>query len=317
MNTITPSGFDIIGDLHGHYTLLLRLLRQLGYEQRGTSWRHPAGRQAIFVGDLIDRGPQQVECVRCVRAMVETGDAHCILGNHEYNAILHRLGWRQLKSTDPHHSFLEQAPRGSRAYDECLDWFWQLPAFLHFGNFGVIHACWDERAIHTLRVLGMGADGLITARLYSLAGKGKNAPAGTDEHAAYDALENILKGWEMELPDGVQFVDADGTPRHTIRTRWWDGSAHTWRQAVFTDGDAPRSIPDTPLPGNAFQPIALSMPTFIGHYWRRPTPKPTLLSPLLACVDYSAGAGGPLAAYRWNAGDTPPLRAERLSLIRP
>lgn len=76
-----------------------------------------------------------------------------------------------------------------------------------------------------------------------------------------------------------------------------------------------KCIPDTALPDNTFQPIALPMPVFIGHYWRRPTPQPALLSPLLACVDYSAGAGGPLAAYRWNAGDTPPLRAERFVLV--
>ncbi len=58
------SGYDVIGDVHGHADKLEHLLRQLGYaetpqpqHQRGQSlWSHP-GRQAIFIGDLIDRGP--------------------------------------------------------------------------------------------------------------------------------------------------------------------------------------------------------------------------------------------------------------------
>ena len=49
-------------------------------------WAHDE-RQAIFVGDLIDRGPEQIESVRIAQTMVEAGSAQIVLGNHEFNAI--------------------------------------------------------------------------------------------------------------------------------------------------------------------------------------------------------------------------------------
>lgn len=79
-------GFDIIGDIHGQYDALEALLGRLGYAKSGGVWRH-SERKAIFVGDLIDRGPQQRKVMDTVRAMTENGSAYCILGNHEFNAI--------------------------------------------------------------------------------------------------------------------------------------------------------------------------------------------------------------------------------------
>ena len=78
--------FDVIGDVHGEFDKLVELLAHLGYSESDGVWAHPS-RTAIFVGDLIDRGPKQLETVHLVRAMVESGGAQCILGNHEFNAI--------------------------------------------------------------------------------------------------------------------------------------------------------------------------------------------------------------------------------------
>lgn len=78
--------YDIIGDIHGHADALCALLAKLGYQKRAGEFRHPE-RQAIFVGDFIDRGPQQLETVQLVRRMVDAGNALAIMGNHELNAI--------------------------------------------------------------------------------------------------------------------------------------------------------------------------------------------------------------------------------------
>jgi protein phosphatase len=79
--------FDIIGDIHGCYDELAALLRKLGYEldDSGSPPRcqHPAGRKAVFLGDLIDRGPKIVEVLQLVMAMVGQGSALCVPGNHE------------------------------------------------------------------------------------------------------------------------------------------------------------------------------------------------------------------------------------------
>ena len=80
------TSYDVIGDVHGFADKLTGLLRQMGYVERNGAWRH-AGRQAVFVGDVIDRGPQQLETIRIVRNMVDAGTAQMALGNHEFNAV--------------------------------------------------------------------------------------------------------------------------------------------------------------------------------------------------------------------------------------
>ena len=71
--------FDIIGDIHGCSAELDALLGKLGY----TDGVHPEGRTAVFVGDLVDRGPDSPGVLRRVMAMVRSGNALCVPGNHE------------------------------------------------------------------------------------------------------------------------------------------------------------------------------------------------------------------------------------------
>ncbi|MFD8390658.1 polynucleotide kinase-phosphatase [Streptomyces sp. NPDC059680] len=71
--------FDIIGDIHGCSAELESLLVKLGY----ADGVHPDGRTAVFVGDLVDRGPDTPGVLRRVMSMVETGNALCVPGNHE------------------------------------------------------------------------------------------------------------------------------------------------------------------------------------------------------------------------------------------
>jgi protein phosphatase len=71
--------FDIIGDVHGCSTELEALLGKLGY----VDGVHPEGRTAVFVGDLVDRGPDTPGVLRRVMEMVRSGHALCVPGNHE------------------------------------------------------------------------------------------------------------------------------------------------------------------------------------------------------------------------------------------
>ncbi|MEU7425583.1 polynucleotide kinase-phosphatase [Streptomyces sp. NPDC040750] len=80
--------FDIIGDIHGCASELESLLAKLGYED-GV---HPQGRTAVFVGDLVDRGPDSPGVLRRVMAMVKSGDALCVPGNHENKYGRHLKG---------------------------------------------------------------------------------------------------------------------------------------------------------------------------------------------------------------------------------
>jgi len=88
--------WDVIGDVHGCFDELRVLLGRLGYsvrdEQGRTHATPPPGRCAVFLGDLIDRGPRIPEVVELVMDMVSEGSATCLRGNHEHQLLLHLDG---------------------------------------------------------------------------------------------------------------------------------------------------------------------------------------------------------------------------------
>ncbi|MBM9507328.1 polynucleotide kinase-phosphatase [Actinacidiphila acididurans] len=86
--------FDIIGDVHGCAAELDTLLGKLGY----ADGRHPQGRTAVFLGDLVDRGPDTPAVLRRVMSMVEAGTALCVPGNHE-NKLGRHLKGRRVQAT--------------------------------------------------------------------------------------------------------------------------------------------------------------------------------------------------------------------------
>jgi protein phosphatase len=91
--------FDIIGDLHGCFDELRLLLEQLGYEIGGDfQLTPPAGRKAVFLGDLVDRGPKVSEVLKLVMNAVESGAALCVPGNHDVK-LLRKLRGRDVKLT--------------------------------------------------------------------------------------------------------------------------------------------------------------------------------------------------------------------------
>ncbi|MBC6417564.1 MAG: polynucleotide kinase-phosphatase [Prochloron sp. SP5CPC1] len=89
--------FDIIGDIHGCYDELEALLQNLGYQitahpNPGSGWygpvyHHSEGRKAVFLGDLVDRGPKILATLKLVRNMVELGSALCVPGNHDMKLV--------------------------------------------------------------------------------------------------------------------------------------------------------------------------------------------------------------------------------------
>jgi hypothetical protein len=130
---------NVIGDIHGQYDELVALLLHLGYSENAGTWRCE-GRTAIFLGDLIDRGPKQLATIDLVRRMVDVGSARCIMGNHEFNAIAwvtpdperpgkflrdhHKPGNRE-----QHQAFLDVV-EGTHLQREITDWFRTLPLWL-------------------------------------------------------------------------------------------------------------------------------------------------------------------------------------------
>jgi polynucleotide kinase-phosphatase len=85
--------FDVIGDVHGCRAELEELLGTLGYmlerdaNGRAAGAAHPEGRRAVFVGDLVDRGPDTPGVLQLVMGMVDAGTALCVRGNHEQKLV--------------------------------------------------------------------------------------------------------------------------------------------------------------------------------------------------------------------------------------
>lgn len=94
--------FDIIGDVHGCFDEMNSLLQQLGYaiEAEGAHYRviPPDGRRAVFIGDLVDRGPKIPEVLRLVMGMIKAGTAFCVPGNHDVK-LMRKLRGKDVKIT--------------------------------------------------------------------------------------------------------------------------------------------------------------------------------------------------------------------------
>ena len=200
---------DIIGDVHGQHDKLAALLQTLGYRETMHAWRHPE-RTAIFVGDLIDHGPRQVDTLKLVRGMVDAGAAMAILGDHEFDAIAwatpdperpHKRLRRhdQAGSRERHRAFLDEVA-GKPLHREIVAWFKTLPLWLDLCGIRVVHARWCDDHMTALRPL-LGKDGAITDELL--------VHANRNDNPAHAAIEALCRGREVDSPDAA--------PR-----RWWE-----------------------------------------------------------------------------------------------
>ena len=307
------TGYDVIGDVHGHADALTELLRSMGYAERHGAWRHQS-RRAVFVGDIIDRGPQQLETIDIVRRMVDAGTAQIVLGNHEFNAVGYatsderggHLRPRSKKNRKQHAAFIAAVGLDSPLHRELVDWFRTIPLWLELDGLRVIHACWSEPDLDHMRERVSGADSLETDLVVD---------ASTDGHRAFAAVETLLKGPEIRLPDGITYRDKGNHTRTNVRLKWWDSTATTWRSLLSPDhtvldrdGNVVDGLPDEPIPPELLRHVDGNVPVIFGHYWFQPPL--AVANPLALCVDYSAGKGGPLAAYRFDG--EPELRADNL-----
>ncbi|WP_369375690.1 polynucleotide kinase-phosphatase [Streptomyces sp. cg36] len=110
--------FDIIGDIHGCRSELETLLAKLGY----VDGAHPEGRTAVFVGDLVDRGPDSPGVLRRVMKMVADGNALCVPGNHE-NKLGRYLGGKKVQRTHGLAETIEQLEKEDDGFKEQVKQF--------------------------------------------------------------------------------------------------------------------------------------------------------------------------------------------------
>lgn len=292
---------DIIPDIHGQAEKLRVALKNLGWRRNGTTWLHAEpNRQIVFLGDFIDRGPENAAVIRIVRELMDAGRAQAIMGNHELNALhFHTADPETGDPLRPHHdgnlaqheSFLNEFPLGASHTQDVLNWMRGLPLFIETEEFRAVHAAWIQPAIDDL--IQHTGTGVLTPEQLIWAGRKGSM--------FYDLVEAIAKGPEARLPHPYFFKDKNGKVRHHVRMKWWSGDAKSWRQIAMSVPDVSQ-LPDNPLPDNVFATIYPEgdKPVFFGHYWM--SGEPELQSANALCLDYSAGTDGPLVTYSHVAG---------------
>ncbi len=299
---------DIVGDIHGEIDALNALLPHLGYDAKGN---HPDGRKLVFVGDLVDRGPDSPGVINKVQSLVQKKNAYCILGNHELNLLIDDIkdgsGWffdKRYKKDLKNYAPFQCTPPEQR--QDVRDFLGSLPIALVRDDIRIVHAAWTTASIEAVSTITLGT---ITEqyKMWDFAAQSAAEASGLyerylqekqqwareleDEHnpppflhaiAEYEATQQMVNPLKVlasgvEQPADEPFF-AGNRWRFSDRINWWDDY----------DDD---------------------VPVVIGHYWRLLKARPTANSPRYTqlfkgipptawygkkknvfCVDYSVGA---------------------------
>ena len=289
--------YDIIGDVHGYADQLKKLLQKLGYQITDGCYTHPT-RKAVFVGDLINRGPKIRESIMLVRKMVENGSAYAILGNHELYAILYYLRdteGKYYKKRIPKYQLqinqtLDEFITCKEEFKSHLKWFRTLPMFLDFGAIRIVHACWDDENIKQLQ------NALTKPKI----SKTILREIALNETPFAQSFWETCKGIDFQMPKDLLVFDDDGRPHRTFRMKWWDNpEGKTFKEVSLESRfelpayTIPREIVKSIKTYPEKEPIV-----FIGHYSL--TNEGGILKDNICCVDSGVSRTGKLLAYRWN-----------------
>jgi len=298
-------GYDIVGDIHGCADSLRSLLALLGYQKRGGVYhyhdlRRP--RQLVFLGDIIDRGPQIRESILLLREMVEAGSAQVIMGNHEYHALAYTTlvpgsDSEYLRAHNASHNrsigeTIEQFANYRADWNDTLQWFYQWPLVLQFEHFRVAHACWDPALIDEF------------ARQYPQLTIDRELLIEAADYQSFAArlLGRTTRGVSLLLPDEQTILSSDGYRRRSFRVKFWVEDPACYGDIEFQPDKLDASAAGSPLSNRDREYLPFygpeQRPLFVGHYWLKGQPAP--LRPNIACLDYSAVKEGKLVAYRMD-----------------
>jgi hypothetical protein len=288
---------DLIGDIHGHADKLTELLLKLGYTHHHGVYSHH-DRKVLFVGDYIDRGPKIRDTLQIVKAMVDSGNAIALMGNHEYNALCFHfqetegghLRKHLIKNIIQHYETLKQFQNKQSEYEDYLEWFKTLPLYYETDTFRAVHACWDNSNIQFLRHTLVN-DRLTDDLIYQSVKKGTTLN---------ETIDQTLKGKEMRMPEGLYFTDKDGTRRTQIRIKWWENPSRMTYRSISVEPI--ENLPDQPIEVSKLKSTdyyrSKDKIVFFGHYWLKGKPIPNKKN--VCCLDYSVAKEGKLVAYRFD-----------------
>ena len=320
---------DIIGDVHGQFEALQNLLHYLGYSHTG---KHPQGRKLVFVGDLVDRGPDSPAVVNWAKQAINAGNAFMVLGNHEINLLAHEpkdgSGWFfecRAQKDSLNYAPWKRQPEHSKEAKALAQFLAQQPLVLQRNDLRIVHAAWLPESIAKLQDNATPLVQLIQEWDDELNCCIKHAPWYDDYCAQSDASAYDLENPNQQPPmmHAIAEHDVYRSSRHPVRalTCGIEKIAH---EPFFAGGRWRFSIRNPWW--DDYQDNAAVV---IGHYWRHwhssnQVPKHregTFTVPAngwhgarknVFCVDFSVGA-------RWRdrkRGIAPTQSHYRLAALR-
>lgn len=274
---------DIVGDIHGDIDGLQKLLNHLEYDAAGN---HPAGRKLVFVGDLVDRGPDSPAVVQLVRNLVKAERAQCVLGNHELNIMLSLRkfdnGWFYAEEFIDSKSGLvvPQVLADDDIRAETLKFFNSLPLALEREDVRVIHACWQPEMVSMISNANDVVEYFNQHQFNINLGLAIRADLEDwqreQRHQNLNPVKVLTSGLEVKTDKPFE---SSGKIRNLERFPWWD----SYQEEAYC---------------------------FFGHY-SQPYPRKGTSKTRAFCVDFGV-------ARRWvpkQAGDDDPMKW-RLAAIR-
>jgi hypothetical protein len=218
----------VMGDIHGHYEVLLTLLKQVGLIDQQQAWS--GGDAALwFIGDFFDRGPEGVSVLDLVIRLQEQaphtgGKVGAILGNHDVLV----MAARQFGNHTLHYFVDSWIRNGGRTSDLArlspahIAWLSTLPAAELLGDTLLIHADSPFYARY-----GRNLTTLNTAFWYILSSDDPDLWEGL-----LDAFSEHRAFLTMELPHIKKYLDQYGARR----------MIHGHSPIAYCTGEPPDSI---------------------------------------------------------------------------
>lgn len=327
IQTLPPGKLDIIGDIHGQFEALQNLLHYLGYDDSG---RHPQGRKIVFVGDLVDRGPDSPAVLDWCRNAVHNGNAFLVLGNHELNLINNDpkdgSGW--FFNHRAEHDAGNYAPWQTlpdHRKNTFINWLVEQPLVLQRNDLRIVHAAWQQQSVAKLaerndepltQLIREWDDELNCClkhapwfddylaeqkqHAHSLENPTQTPPmlAATAAHDVYRSSSHPVRA----LTCGIEAAAAEpffagGRWRFSVRNPWWD---HYQDAAHVVIGHYWRH-----WQGNSVPKHREGMFTVAPHQWHGARKN-------VFCIDFSVGA-----RWRDRKRQVPPCQSEyRLAALR-
>lgn len=250
-----------IGDIHGHAGLLEKLLLKLGYEKRGRGFRHSEA-LAIFTGDYIDRGEENIRSLEIVRSMVDNGAAMAVPGNHDFMfAIYSTPNSGTGKQASPHlEALFANTLKEFRGRDnlraEYVSFIKSLPLTIEAGDYRVVHACWHTGAIEFLRRVTKGTFILDDSQWLRLE----------------DRKGDLYKNADFLVSGITVPIRLPGFGAYKLRLKWWmNPIGMKIGQSTFLHTDERlQQLADIPLPPEwteSFRPYGAEEKLVVhGHY---------------------------------------------------